>query len=172
VPSIRKILVPTNFSPHAAAAFRQALALAKATGAIVIVFHVARPSAVVIDGGRILTDRVGEKPKDLWAELRKMKAEDPGVVVEDEVIVADGPDDSHILDIAEATDCDLIVIGARGLTGLRRRLFGGLTEQVVRHARCPVMVVKENGVDAAGRGLEEPPRSAGEEFARRVATSK
>ncbi len=40
--SIRKILVPTDFSPHAEEAFRQAFSLAKATGASVVVLHVAQ----------------------------------------------------------------------------------------------------------------------------------
>ena len=67
---IRKILVPTDFSPHAEEAFRQAHDLAKATGASVVVFHVARPPAVIVDGGRLWTDPIGGKTKDLWAERR------------------------------------------------------------------------------------------------------
>jgi nucleotide-binding universal stress UspA family protein len=142
VPPIRTILVPTDFSPPAAEAFRRAHALARATGARVVVLHVARSPAVVVDGGRLTTDPTGEGPDDLWADLRKLKAEDPSVVVEYEVIVADRPDVSHVLKIVEAAGCDLIVMGTHGLTGLKHRLFGGLTEEVVRRARCPVMVVK------------------------------
>ena len=157
--SIRKILVPTDFSPHAGEAFRQAYRLAKATGASVMVLHVARPPAVVVDGGRLLTDPTGGKPKDLWADLRKIKAEDPGVVVEHEVIVADRPDASHILTIVETTGCDLIVMGTHGLTGLKHRLFGGLTEEVVRQARCSVMVVKDPAPEAAARKPARRPRA-------------
>jgi nucleotide-binding universal stress UspA family protein len=140
--SIRKILVPTDFSPHPWEAFRQAYRLARATGARVIVLHVARPPAVVVDGGRLLTDPTVGEPKDLWADLRKIKTEDSAVVVEHEVIVADRPDVAHVLKIVEATGCDLIVMGTHGLSGLKHRLLGGLTEEVVRRARCPVMVVK------------------------------
>jgi nucleotide-binding universal stress UspA family protein len=140
---IRKILVPTDFSTHAAEAFRQALGLAGPLGASVVVLHVTRPPAVVIDGGGLLTDPSRGEPRDLWADLRKLRSEDPGVVVEHEVIVADRPGASHILEILEKTGCDLIIMGAHGLTGLKHRLVGGLTEEVVRKARCPVMVVKE-----------------------------
>ena len=139
---IRKILVPTDFSPDAAEAFRHAVMLAKATGAGVVVVHVARPPAVAVDGGRLSTDPTGGGPDDLWPDLRKLKAEDRSVAVEHEVIVADRPDVSHVLKIVEAAGCDLIVMGTHGLTGLKHRLFGGLTEEVVRRARCPVMVVK------------------------------
>jgi nucleotide-binding universal stress UspA family protein len=144
---IRRILVPTDFSPHAAEAFRQALGLAGPLGASVVVFHVARPPAVVVDGGRLLTDPNSGEPRDLWADLRGIKAESSAVPVEHEVIVADRPGAAHILEILEKTGCDLIVMGTHGLTGLKHRLFGGVTEEVVRHARCPVLVVKQ--VDAA-----------------------
>ncbi len=56
--------------------------------------------------------------------------------------MADRPGASHILKIVEASGCDLIVMGTHGLTGLKHRLFGGITEEVVRQAQCPVMVVK------------------------------
>jgi nucleotide-binding universal stress UspA family protein len=140
--SIQKILVPTDFSPHAGEAFLQAHALAKAIGASVVVLHVARPPAMVIDGGRLLTDPTQGESKDLWVDLRTLKAEEPGVSVEREVIVTDQPVASRILEILETMGCDLIVMGTHGLTGLKHRLFGGKTEEVVRRARCPVMVVK------------------------------
>jgi nucleotide-binding universal stress UspA family protein len=158
---IRKILVPTDFSPHACEAFRHALALAGPFGASVVVFHVARPPAVVIDGGRLLTDPAEGEPRDLWADLRKIKSDDPGVTVEHEVIVADRPGASHILEILERTGCDLIVMGTHGLTGLKHRLVGGLTEEVVRKARCPVMVVKHLAKPASGGTPEVATKSPG-----------
>jgi nucleotide-binding universal stress UspA family protein len=159
---IRKILVPTDFSAHAEEAFRRALDLAKALGAGVVAFHVARPPAVVVDGGRLSTDPAGGKEKDLWADLRKLQAEGPGVVVEHEVIVSDRPDASHILEILERAGCDLIVIGTHGLSGLKHRLFGGLTEEVVRLARCPVMVVKALDTRTHATRKEAAPKAATE----------
>jgi nucleotide-binding universal stress UspA family protein len=166
VSTIRKILVPTDFSPHAAEAFRQAHALARATGAGVMVVHVARPPAVVVDGGRLSTGPAGGGANDLWADLRKLKAEDPAVVVEHEVIVADRPDASHVLKIVEAAGCDLIVMGTHGLTGLKHRLFGGLTEEVVRLARCPVMVVKAPADADTTRGPDARAKAPGAEPSR------
>jgi nucleotide-binding universal stress UspA family protein len=138
----RKILVPTDFSPNAREAFRHAVVLAKATGAGVVVVHVARPPAVVIEGGPLSTNPAGDESSDLWAELRKLKPEDPTVAVKHEVIVAEKPDVSDVLKMVEAMECDLIVMGTHGHTGLRHRLLGGRTDEVVRLAHCPVMVVK------------------------------
>jgi len=42
----------------------------------------------------------------------------------------------------EKLGCDLIVMGTHGRSGLKHLLFGGVTEEVVRRAHCPVMVVK------------------------------
>jgi nucleotide-binding universal stress UspA family protein len=148
---IRKILVPTGCSPHAAEAFRQALGLAGPLGASLVVLYVARPPAVVVDGGRLLIDPTQTAPRDLWADLRKIKADVPGVAVDHEVIVAERPDAAHNLKILEKTGCELIVMGTHGLTGLKHRLFGGVTQEEVRKAHCPVMVVKDLATPASGQ---------------------
>jgi universal stress protein A len=140
--TIRKILVPTDFSPHAQEAFRVAHDLAKAIGAGVVVFHVSRPPAVVSDGHSALSTPGDVERKDVWERLRKIQPTDPAVHVDHEVIMADRPDASHILRILQERGCDLIVIGTHGLSRLRHLLFDSVTEDVVRKAQCPVMVVK------------------------------
>jgi universal stress protein A len=146
--TIRKILVPTDFSPHAQEAFRVAHDLAKAIGASVVVFHVSRPPAVVSDGERLLSAPAHAVALDVWDELRKIQTKDPAVRVEHEVIVADRPNAAHILHILQEQGCDLIVMGTHGRTGLRHLLFGSVTEDLVRTAHCPVMVVKARAREA------------------------
>jgi nucleotide-binding universal stress UspA family protein len=139
--AIRKILIPTDFSPHADEAFRVARTLAGMSGATVVAFHVARPPAVVAEGGKLLTGQP-TPDADLWERFRSLTSADPKVKVEHEVIVADRPGARHILEILDRLGCDLIVMGTHGRSWLRHRLFGSVTEEVVRLARCPVMVVK------------------------------
>src|SRR5206468_4969690 len=119
---------PTDFSPHAAEAFRVAQNLAKPIGASVVLFHVSRPPAVVSDGDglHLVTGRAAAK--DLWDELRQIQANDATVRVEHEVILDDRPDAEHVLQILEERGCDLIVMGTHGRTGLLHRLFGSVTE--------------------------------------------
>jgi nucleotide-binding universal stress UspA family protein len=50
----------------------------------------------------------------------------------------------EILATAGAFDADLIVVGARGMGGMARLLLGSVSERVLRHARCPVLIVKEH----------------------------
>ena len=140
--AIRKILVPTDFSAHADEAFRVAHILARAIGADVVLFHVARPPAVALEGGPILASQgKSDEAANLWHRFQSIELADPKVRVMHEVIVADRPSAGQILDILDKHGCDLIVMGTHGSSWLKHRLFGSVTEEVVRRARCPVMVV-------------------------------
>jgi len=65
---------------------------------------------------------------------------DPNIVVEHRVAEGDAPEE--ILRLAEAVQCDLIVMGTHGRTGLRRFLTGSVAEEVLRKATCPVLAAK------------------------------
>ena len=86
--TITKILVPTDFSPAADEAFQMAQTLAQATGASVIVFHVALPPAFMTTDGKVVSDASSEEAKNLWDDLRKTQPEDSRVRVEHQIIVA------------------------------------------------------------------------------------
>ena len=140
--AIRKILVPTDFSEHADEAFRVAHTLARAVGAEVILCHVAHPPAVVSENSKLLLDPSKPDAVNLWDRFRDIQPPDPKVRVEHEVIVTHRPSAGHILEMLDKLGCDLIVMGTHGRSRLKHLLFGSLTEEVVRLARCPVMVVK------------------------------
>jgi nucleotide-binding universal stress UspA family protein len=140
--AIHKILVPTDFSAHADEAFRVAHTLARSIGAEVILFHVAQPPAVVSEGGKLLANPTKREAVNLWDRFHSIQPTEPGVRVEHEVIVTDRPSAGHILEMLDKLGCDLIVMGTHGRSWLKHLLFGSMTEEVVRLARCPVMVVK------------------------------
>ena len=48
----------------------------------------------------------------------------------------------EIIRVAEAEGCDLIVLGSRGLSNVKAFLIGSVSDRVVHHARCPVLIVK------------------------------
>jgi nucleotide-binding universal stress UspA family protein len=147
--AIHKILVPTDFSAHAEEAFRVAHTLARAVGAEVTLFHIAHTPAVVSEGGAVLADLAKGKAANLWERFQSSLPEDPKVRVQHEVIVDDHPSAAHILAILDKLGCDLIVMGTHGRSWLKHRLVGSMTEEVVRLARCPVMVVKAPAHKAA-----------------------
>src|SRR3712207_2702092 len=62
----------------------------------------------------------------------------------------------EIVDLAEELEVDLIIVGSRGLRGIRRAIVGSVSESVFRHARCPVMVVRPKGNPPSRRGGGRP----------------
>jgi nucleotide-binding universal stress UspA family protein len=55
-----------------------------------------------------------------------------------------GEPDKEIVRLSEELDVGTIVVGSRGLSAMRRALMGGVSESVVRHAHCPVFVVRDD----------------------------
>ena len=53
-----------------------------------------------------------------------------------------GEADTEIVALAEEIGVDLIVVGSRGRSPLKRTLMGSVSDSVVRHAHCPVLVVR------------------------------
>jgi nucleotide-binding universal stress UspA family protein len=151
--AIQKILVPTDFSEQADEAFRAAVSLAEAVGAEVILFHVAQPPAVMSDDGWLVTGP--QEASNLWDRLRSIESTDLKIRVEHEVIVAVKPTASHILEILDVLGCNLIVMGTHKQSRLKHFLFGSVVEEVVRRARCPVMVVKAPALARNSSAREE-----------------
>jgi nucleotide-binding universal stress UspA family protein len=153
--AIRKILVPTDFSPNADEAFRVAQVLAKATGAEVVVFHAYPAPAVAAEGGTFVTASGDGRMTDVWSRFLSLPPTDPAVRVKHVAVVAEQPHVAHILEMLEKTGCDLIVMGTHGHTRLGHLLFGSVTEDVVRQAHCPVLLVKPPAHAAASRRAPE-----------------
>jgi nucleotide-binding universal stress UspA family protein/quercetin dioxygenase-like cupin family protein len=137
---IQTILHPTDFSENSRPAFQAACAMARDYQATLVVLHVMIPSASPL---------VEELPPDplrsaesqrATAQLPWPEPSDPRIRVEHRV--AEGDPGEEILRLTEALPCDLVVMGTHGKTGLGRLLTGSVAEEVLRKARCPVLVVK------------------------------
>ncbi|MDZ7702634.1 MAG: universal stress protein [Halobacteriales archaeon] len=135
-----RILVPTDGSDGAEAAFEHALGLAVSTGAELHVVHAVDPTLVPVE---VSADGVFEALRaageGLVSELRE-RGEAEGVAVETAVLT--GPAYQAITEYAEEHDVDLLVMGTHGRTGLNRWLLGSVTERVVRTAPVPVLTVR------------------------------
>jgi len=76
----------------------------------------------------------------LEAEVQKIRSAGGAVAGEH---LLEGRVAPEIVGLAEEIGAGLIVMGSRGLGGIRRALMGSVSDSVVRHAHCPVMVVRE-----------------------------
>lgn len=140
-----RILLATDGSPHAEAAAVTATELTKATGSNLHVVAVGRtfPSDVYEN----YTETTAGK-KDLRQEAQNIldaqvkKIEEAGGTVAIAHLQMGERRDEAIVHLAEDIGAGLIVIGSRGLGGIRRALMGSVADSVVRHAHCPVLVVR------------------------------
>ncbi len=146
---IRRIVLATDLTDASSAATDHAIALAAALSAGLLVVSVIDPgrraNGLRVDQERAIREnRVGEVVGR--AALR-------GVPVEYLIWTGD-PGDS-IVEAAGAERADMIVVGSHGRSGLGRALLGSVSDYVVRHAPCPVMIVKP------GPAADEAPDGVG-----------
>ena len=138
-----RILLATDGSSHAELAAMKAVDLAKSTGARLQVVAVGRtfPAAVYdVYTEAWREDLRREAQEVLDAQVKKI--EEAGGTVAIAHLKMNERRDEAIVHLAEEIDADLIVIGSRGFGGLKRALLGNVADSVVRHAHCPVLVVR------------------------------
>ncbi|MDX1420254.1 MAG: universal stress protein [Rubricoccaceae bacterium] len=143
---IRRILAPVDFSEAAHEAARHAHALATRYGARLDLLHVVdetllRPAYVPLLG----SFQVGEAEAVARAQMQLRElAQDLGDG-DISVCALVGHPALTILDVADAEETDLLVIGSHGRSGIERLVLGSVAERVLRAARCPVFVLKSYG---------------------------
>jgi nucleotide-binding universal stress UspA family protein len=138
-----RILLATDGSPHAQLAAAKAVGLAKNTGARLHVVAVGRtfPAAVYDIYMEAAREDLRREAQEVLDE-QVAKIEEAGGTVAIAHLKMDERRDEAIVHLAEEIGADLIVIGSRGFGGLKRALLGNVADSVVRHAHCPVLVVR------------------------------
>jgi nucleotide-binding universal stress UspA family protein len=144
---IRSILLPTDFSECGNYALSYAASLARTFRASIICINVIEPIVPTVGYSGMtepmpIADITEQLEDSAERELPKLAECDECSGIEVEELVVHGEAASEIVRVAKERDVDLIVIASHGRTGLGRILFGSTAESVVRHASCPVLVVK------------------------------
>ena len=144
-----RILLATDGSEEATLAARTATDIADKTGSelhIILVglsvsYYVGMGPPEIADiPGPAQEELNQEGQRLLNAQARWVEA-NGGTVAEAHLRI--GKPDEEIVSQAEELGAGLIVIGSRGVGGIRRALMGSVSDSVVRHARCPVLAVRE-----------------------------
>lgn len=155
--NVKKILFPTDFSEGNASALDYASSLAHTYGAVLHIVHVDDLSdliAVTGPEGYVYTPALGGADRrELKAQLEKVKPTIANVAYEHHFLR--GVPSAEIRDLAESDHVDLIVMSSHGRTGLSRLLMGSVAENVLRHAKCPVLVVKQPAVGHEATATED-----------------
>jgi nucleotide-binding universal stress UspA family protein len=139
------ILVPTDLSEPAEAAWAHARSLAQQCKATIVLLYVAE-SVLSHFGvvGLVPSVTELEEQHDVAARLKlqELAAQAEGLGLKVRHRVAAGKPWQKIVETAGEEGADLIVIGTHGRTGFAREAIGSTAERVVRQAHCPVLVVR------------------------------
>lgn len=154
------ILIPTDFSAHAQKAVETAVQLGKAFNSSIHLLHAyyfevpptyLQGDAAAFTNPQLILDPIRDHAQASMEALIKDVAQH-GLSVEGTVLF--GPASEVILGQAAQIPADAIVMGTRGLTGLKHVFLGSTAERVVRMAPCPVLTVKAEDAEDAEAGEE------------------
>jgi nucleotide-binding universal stress UspA family protein len=138
----KNILLAVDGSEHALRAAQVAADLARSHQAstlrLVAVYDPIPPYLGEPNFQIILDAQLKEADNNLERSLQAV-GEIPGEIKTE---VLQGPPAEAILDVAKTRECDLIVMGSRGLGQLTGLLLGSQSHKVLQHADCPVLIVK------------------------------
>lgn len=148
-----RILIATDLSPASLPALERGLALGRRLGAHLVVLHVSEPPYSSHPWFEPLASREAALFADV-AEREQVEARNlldakvaeavrGGGIGKDqiEVVVKSGIPTDRIIETAGQKECDLIVVGTHGRTGIEHALLGSVAERIARTAAQPVLIV-------------------------------
>jgi len=152
-----KILVPLDGSEHSLRALETAIQIAKKFDAGVTLIHVysvtvapiimPEPTTLTPSGVPVVTPAEVSKMVEAAREVgnriltdgeQKVKSE----TIQVDTVLKEGNTVQEITKVANEGKFDLIVMGVRGISRLRELLVGSVSEGVIKHSSCPVLVIK------------------------------
>ncbi len=144
---MKKILVPCDFSEQATSAFRFALDMAQQSNREVHLLHVIELPVMhdsmlmpTLSFESTLLKELRDNAEDQFRKIKEKIASDAAVVSK----VTFGYTSMMILEYIAEAEIDLVVMGTKGVSGLRELLIGSNAEKIVRGASCPVITVRKD----------------------------
>jgi nucleotide-binding universal stress UspA family protein len=140
-----RILVATDGSREAALAVTTAADLAKSTDSELHLVHVGEMPLVYHPERHAYRAQYEEHEREAqqWLEAQLERIEGADATLLAQAHLRMGRADEEIVELAHSIEAGLIVMGSRGQGRLRRALLGSVSESVIRHAHCPVTIVRE-----------------------------
>jgi len=140
---MKKILVPTDFSPNANRAIDYAVQIAKLNQATIYIIHALDHLFPVNEGNLLSKEDYNRKiTEDAFTslEILRQSIEDTEQVLVN-VQLYNGSVTDTIVVAAEEHHADLVIMGTLGITGLKDRIFGSQTAAVIRNTTVPVLAI-------------------------------
>jgi universal stress protein A len=148
--SIKRIILATDFSDISKDAGNQALFLADAYKAELIVLHVLDTNGWEFPSYYFFSTKGFDRLVESQAQVRQQRKDALNKLagsfdIKVETIFKEGDPGQEIIRVAEEEDADLIVLGTHGYRGWKRFTLGSVAELVGRHAPCTVLTVRPKG---------------------------
>lgn len=140
---LQRILVPTDFSAASRKALAHAAALARLAGGEVTLLHVIEPPPYPEFGYAHIPLKEARQKRSAREGLEALRKELADEGMKSAFVVRTGSAFHEITEQAREEQADVIVIATHGRNALLHLLMGSTAERVVRHAPCPVLVVRE-----------------------------
>lgn len=140
---MNRILLPTDFSPHAEKALEYAIGLARKSGASIWLLHVTESTESILMDNLIPYEEVQESLDSTAEDKLKMIKESIASTESIEIYteIVHGSITQSILKVAEDRSIDLIVVGTLGISGLRDALFGSKTAALIGQSKIPIIAI-------------------------------
>ncbi|MCG6553239.1 MAG: universal stress protein [Candidatus Magnetominusculus sp. LBB02] len=139
---LKSLLLAVDGSEYSEGAIREALLFSKSCSIKLTLLYVNALSDTYESGGMTFVEQVDNKLTRYFEDIRERAAEDN---VELDIIIKRSNDTFEgIIEEAYDRKADLIIMGRRGMTGLKRVLMGSVTAKVIAYAPCKVLVVPKD----------------------------
>lgn len=149
---VEKIFVPTDFSPCSEEAIAYAVFLAEQLNATILLTHILEPIGYPIDFAMIESSEFDQMKASQALDRIARPWRQKGIRIETHLFKGDPV--AQIVKEAKNLECDLIVMGTHGRTGMAHLMMGSVAERVIRTSSIPVLTVRQR----KGKEVESVPQ--------------
>ncbi len=142
---LNNILVPVDGSKESICACKWACTVAQGTGATITLLHIVDLNLKMTSFDRVsmsgyIPESIKKQGEDLLAAYRSHMPQE----LEIEQVLRAGSPHQTIVAVAEELQPDWVIMGSRGASNLKEIVMGSVSQYVLHHVSCPVMIVKDN----------------------------
>lgn len=142
---LSKILVPVDGSKESICACKWACTVAQGTGAAIYLLHVVDLNLKMTSFDRVsmsgyIPESIKKQGEKLLADYRRHMPQELAI----NLLLEAGSPHQTIVNIAEQIEPDWIIMGSRGASNIKEIVMGSVSQYVLHHVSCPVMIVKDN----------------------------
>lgn len=136
-----KLLVPVDGSSHSRRAAEYAIKMARHLDMEILLIHCHKPFPVLLGEPyyQKALNKITDSANQLIAQFQEMMIE---AKVPFSSTIVEGDAGTNICNVADYRQCEMIIMGSRGLTDLKGLFLGSVAHRVLHSAPCPVLVVR------------------------------